>query len=133
MPPHREGGQAQYRTEADPARNGGELAPTLAWLRSSLAEDLQLADIAQHAAVSTRTLVRRFRQECGTTPLQWLIGQRLDHARELLETTTLPVEEVARRTGFRTSASLRQHFARRLGTSPLRYRRTFQQPARVPA
>lgn len=129
MPPHREGGQAQYLASAGPAADGGELAPTLAWLRSCLAEDLELADIARHAAMSTRTLVRRFRQECGTTPLQWLIRQRLDHARELLETTTLPVEEVARRTGFRTSASLRQHFARRLGTSPLRYRRTFRPPA----
>ncbi|RIQ21502.1 GlxA family transcriptional regulator [Jiangella rhizosphaerae] len=133
MPPHREGGQAQYRTEADDARDGGELVPTLAWMRSRLADDLQLADIARHASMSTRTLVRRFRQECGTTPLQWLIRQRLDSARELLETTAVPVEEVARRAGFGTSASLRQHFARRLGTSPLRYRRTFRQPERVPA
>lgn len=128
MPPHREGGQAQYVTPADPAADS-PLAPTLSWLRASIGDDVQLADIARHAAMSTRTLVRRFRQECGTTPLQWVIGQRVDVARELLETTDLPVEEVARRTGFRTSASLRQHFARRLGTSPLRYRHTFRQPA----
>ncbi len=130
MPPHREGGQAQYLTAVDPAAHAGStLAPTLTWLRDHVADDHQLADIARHAAMSTRTLVRRFRQECGTTPLQWLIRQRVDVARELLETTDLPVEEVARRTGFGTSASLRQHFARRLGTSPLRYRHTFRQPA----
>ncbi|WP_116951250.1 GlxA family transcriptional regulator [Jiangella endophytica] len=133
MPPHREGGQAQYLPAADPADDGGRLAPTLTWMRAGLADDLQLADIARHAAMSTRTLVRRFREECGTTPLQWLIRQRVEHARELLETTTLPVEEVARRAGFRTSASLRQHFARRLGTSPLRYRQTFHwAPTQVP-
>ncbi|SEF17927.1 GlxA family transcriptional regulator [Jiangella alba] len=130
MPPHREGGQAQYLPAAGGDPGGSALAPTLAWLRASLADDHQLADIARHAAMSTRTLVRRFRAECGTTPLQWLIRQRVDHARELLETTSLPVEEVARQAGFHTSASLRQHFARLLGTSPLRYRRTFQQ---VPA
>jgi transcriptional regulator GlxA family with amidase domain len=129
MPPHREGGQAQYLAFAEPPASGASLAPTLSWMRARLADDLQLADIARHAAMSTRTLIRRFRDECGTTPLQWLIRQRLDRARTLLETTTLSVEEVARASGFGTSVSLRQHFARTLGTSPLRYKRSFQDAA----
>ncbi|MBM7787110.1 GlxA family transcriptional regulator [Tenggerimyces flavus] len=127
MPPHRDGGQAQYLTYADAGTSAdGSLEPTLTWLRTRLGEEVSLAEIAQHAMVSPRTLLRRFRSETGTTPLRWLIHQRLDRARQLLETTDLTVDEVAKASGLTTALSLRQHFARHLATTPTQYRRTFQ-------
>ncbi len=90
-----------------------------------LHEPLTVAAMARHAACSERTFARRFRAETGTTPLQWLLGQRVLHARRLLEATDLPVEHVADAAGFGTAASLRAHFRRATATTPLAYRRTF--------
>lgn len=126
MPPHRDGGQAQYLSYADSAAPDGSLEPTLTWLGTRLGDAISLAEIASHAAVSPRTLLRRFREQTGTTPLRWLIHQRLDRARQLLETTDLTVDEVAKASGLSTALSLRQHFARHLGTTPTQYRRAFQ-------
>jgi transcriptional regulator GlxA family with amidase domain len=81
--------------------------------------------MARRAAVSPRTFARRFREETGTTPLQWLLSQRVIEARRLLEETDLPIEEIASRAGFGTAASLRDHFRRATSTSPTAYRRTF--------
>jgi transcriptional regulator GlxA family with amidase domain len=124
-PPHREGGQAQFfKPELPPS--SGSLEPTRRWAAERLAEPLGVAEMSRHAGVSPRTFARRFRAETGTTPLQWLLSQRVLEARRLLEATDLPVEEIAWRTGFGTAASLRDHFRRATSTTPTAYRRSFQ-------
>jgi transcriptional regulator GlxA family with amidase domain len=123
--PHRDGGQAQF-FRPEPTRDGGSLEPTRRWALTRLAEPLDVAAMARHAGVSPRTFARRFREETGTTPLQWLLMQRVLEARRLLEDSDLPVEEVAWRCGFGTSASLREHFRRATATTPTAYRRSFQ-------
>jgi transcriptional regulator GlxA family with amidase domain len=91
-----------------------------------LAEPLTIEDMAAHAGWAPRTFARRFVAETGTTPARWLAAQRLDHARRLLETTDLSVDQVAGRSGLGTGANLRLHLARRLGVTPTAYRRTYQ-------
>jgi AraC family transcriptional regulator, transcriptional activator FtrA len=122
--PHREGGQAQFVTAPFPVvpRRDG-LAPVLEWMSENLQEPQTVELLAQLAAVSPRTLARRFRESTGTTPLRWLTHQRVGRAQELLETTDLPVETIAHRTGFGTAANLRGHFRRATGTSPAEHRR----------
>ena len=124
--PHRDGGQAQFieRPLADEA--AGSLEATRAWALSRLREPLDVRAMARHACVSERTFARRFRSETGTTPLQWLLGQRVLEARRLLERTDLPVEAIADRAGFGSAASLREHFARATATTPTAYRRAFR-------
>ena len=124
MPLQRDGGQAQIVDYVRP-ENGRSLEPVMRWLEENLATDLTLEAVAERAKTSVRTLNRRFRAQTGTTPLQWLIGRRLQRARELLETTDLSVEEVASWCGFGTAIALRQHFRRTVGTTPLAYRQTF--------
>jgi transcriptional regulator GlxA family with amidase domain len=134
--PHRDGGQAQFlrapEDDAPAPRADGSLEPTRAWARERLAEPLTVEAMARHANVSPRTFARRFREETGTTPLQWLLARRVLEARRLLEESDLPVEEVAAVAGFGNAASLRDHFRRATATTPTAYRRTFQaigQPA----
>ncbi|MEJ7633460.1 helix-turn-helix domain-containing protein [Aeromicrobium sp.] len=123
--PHRDGGQAQFvrtpmgQTEAD------TLAPLLAWASDHLDEQLSVERLAAHAHMSPRTFARRFRDETGTTPLQWLTSQRLAQAEELLENSSLPVEQIAGRVGFGNAATLRHHFSIARGTTPQQYRKTF--------
>lgn len=124
-PPHREGGQAQF-FKAEPAAGTGTLEPTRRWAAERLDEPLEVAAMSRHAGVSPRTFARRFRDETGTTPLQWLLSQRVLEARRLLEETDLPVETIAWRVGFGTAASLRDHFRRATATTPTAYRRSFQ-------
>jgi transcriptional regulator GlxA family with amidase domain len=124
VPPHRDGGQAQY-IEAPLAPHEVELAPVLRWAVEHLDAELTVALLARRAHMSERTFARRFRAQTGTTPAGWVARQRLLRAQELLEGTELGVEEVARRSGFGAAAALRHHFARSLGTSPQAYRRTF--------
>jgi AraC family transcriptional activator FtrA len=124
--PHRDGGQAQFVEAPVPVVDEHGLEPTRAWATQRLREPLTVAAMARHAACSERTFARRFRAETGTTPLQWLLGQRVLHARRLLEATDLPVEHVADAAGFGTAASLRAHFRRATATTPLAYRRTFR-------
>jgi transcriptional regulator GlxA family with amidase domain len=123
--PHREGGQAQFATRP-PAAAGGSLEATRRWARERLGEPLDVAVMSAHAGVSPRTFARRFREETGTTPLQWLLAQRVLEARRLLEESELPVEAVAWRCGFGTAASLRDHFRRATATTPTAYRSAFQ-------
>lgn len=123
--PVRPGGQAQFTDTPLPAETGTSLADTRAWAMTRLDRPLTLTDLARHAAVSVRTLTRRFHAETGLSPLQWLLHQRLERARELLETTTLPVEQVARASGLGTADSLRQHLQRRVGLTPSDYRSSF--------
>src|SRR5437870_5738742 len=128
VPPHRDGGQAQYVQDPIPAGNGADLfADTLAWLQEHLDEAVTVEDLARRSAMSPRTFARRFRAVTGTTPLQWVLRQRVLLAQRLLESTDEPVERIAERCGFGSAAGLRQHFHRLVRTSPIAYRRTFQQ------
>ncbi|MFE7170388.1 GlxA family transcriptional regulator [Streptomyces sp. NPDC057616] len=122
--PQRDAAQAQLVVHKAPHPSGDSLEPTMRWLRENLGEPLTLADIATHAGVSPRTLNRRFRQQAGTTPMQWRLRLRIRHAQELLETTTMSVDQIARHCGFGTAVALRQHFARRVHRSPLAYRQS---------
>jgi transcriptional regulator GlxA family with amidase domain len=122
--PHREGGQAQF-FKAPAPEVSGSLEPTRRWIAERLGEPLDVAAMSRHAGVSPRTFARRFRAETGTTPLQWLLAQRVLEARRLLEESDLPVEAVAWRSGFGNAASLREHFRRATATTPSAYRRTF--------
>ena len=126
VPPWREGGQSQYIDRHVPEPGTDGTAPTRAWALGRLAEPLDLAALAGHARMSVRTFSRRFRAETGTSPGTWLTAQRVAHARRLLETTDLPVDAVAARSGLGTGASLRQHMRAALGVSPLAYRKTFR-------
>ncbi|MFI7130443.1 GlxA family transcriptional regulator [Nonomuraea sp. NPDC050153] len=125
MPPWRDGGQAQYIDRHLPEAGGGTAA-TRDWMLAHLDRPLDLTALAEHARMSVRTFTRRFRDETGVSPARWLNGQRVQHARQLLETTDLGVEEVARKAGFGTAVSLRQHLHAAVGVSPLAYRHTFR-------
>jgi len=124
VPPHRDGGQAQYVDTPLPC-DADTLAPLLAWMVENLEEELSVPDLAARAFVSERTFARRFRAETGTTPAAWVTRQRVVRAQEMLERSDASIEEIARLCGFGTAAVLRHHFARTLGTSPQAYRRTF--------
>jgi transcriptional regulator GlxA family with amidase domain len=104
----------------------GSLEETRRWAAERLHEPLDVAAMARQASVSPRTFARRFREETGTTPLQWLLNQRVQEARRLLEGTDLPIETIAWRAGFGTAASLREHFRRVTATTPTAYRRSFR-------
>jgi transcriptional regulator GlxA family with amidase domain len=125
-PPQRAGGQAQYVERLRPDASGDQLAPLRTWLLGHLTEPIDLDTIAGSAGMSRRTLVRRFREETGTSPMAWLTDARLDRARELLELTDEPVENLGRLTGLGSPASMRAIFHRRLGTSPYEYRTMFR-------
>ncbi len=126
VPPHRDGGQAQYVDQPLPRRDDDGLAALLDWVLARLDEPLTLATMAKRANVSVRTLVRRFEAATGTTPLQWVLAQRVRRAQHLLESSDEPVERVAALAGFGSAANLRQHFTRVVGVAPLGYRRTFR-------
>ncbi|MEU8517348.1 helix-turn-helix domain-containing protein [Kitasatospora sp. NPDC048722] len=126
VPPWRDGGQAQYIRRPVPEPTGTSTASTQAWAVERLAAPLTVAELAAHAHTSVRTFARRFREETGTTPVQWLTRQRVDLARHLLETTDWPVDLVARRAGLGTGASLRHHLRAAVGVGPQAYRRTFR-------
>ncbi len=125
MPPHRDGGQAQYVQDPIPSEAGGGLATVLQWAQANLRRALRVEDLARKAAMSPRTFARRFRQETGTTPHQWLTHQRLMAAQRRLEKTGEGIDRIAEAVGLQTAATLRQHFSRVLGTTPAAYRRRF--------
>jgi transcriptional regulator GlxA family with amidase domain len=129
MPPWRDGGQAQYIERPVPDGVGPGTAPTREWSLARLGEPLTLHAMAGHARMSVRTFTRRFRAETGLSPARWLVRQRIDHARRLLETTDLGIDQIARRAGFGTAAALRQQFHQAVGVAPSAYRRTFRPPA----
>jgi AraC family transcriptional regulator, transcriptional activator FtrA len=129
VPPQRDGGQRQYVEAPVPKCEADTLEPVLTWALERLDDDLDVERLARKALLSERTFARRFRAETGTTPHQWVTGQRVLLARRLLEETDLSVEEVARRSGLGTAAMLRHHFTRVVGANPVSYRRTFRQTA----
>ncbi|MBL0887203.1 GlxA family transcriptional regulator [Myceligenerans indicum] len=126
VPPHRDGGQAQYIQRPVPDARGPGTAATRAWILRRLDRPPTLAEMAAHAAMSVRTFTRRFREETGESPGQWLIRERVDAARQYLEDTDLAVERIAARCGFGTAQSLRAHMQAALDVTPTQYRRTFR-------
>ncbi|MEM9565700.1 MAG: transcriptional regulator FtrA [Actinomycetota bacterium] len=130
VPPHRDGGQAQYapRPHLDDGVASGQRSPVaraMDWAAGRLDQPLTVDDLARSVALSPRTFTRRFAEQVGTSPYRWLIAQRLGRARDLLETSDLPIDEVAIDSGFLTAAALRHHFGQQLGTTPSAYRRSF--------
>ncbi|MFF2847330.1 helix-turn-helix domain-containing protein [Streptomyces sp. NPDC058001] len=126
VPPHRDGGQAQFVTTPVPAPGNHPLAELFPWVIQRLDHPLTVEDLARQARMSSRHLGRHFRSVTGTTPLQWLLTQRIRHAQELLETTDDTVDTIAAATGMGTAATLRRHFNRTVGVPPDTYRRTFR-------
>jgi transcriptional regulator GlxA family with amidase domain len=129
VPPHRSGGQAQFietPVVADP--QGSSLERTREWIRRNIAQPLTIGAMADHARMSQRNFARRFVQESGVSPLQWLLGQRVFVARELLERSDLSIKQIAARTGYGTPMSLREQFKRHVGTTPVAYREAFRRP-----
>jgi transcriptional regulator GlxA family with amidase domain len=130
VPLHRPGGQAQYIETPMPSLRDSDLfAETIGWLRGHLDEPVTVSDLAARSAMSPRTFARRFLASTGTTPLAWIVRERLRLAQRMLETSDLPVEVVARTSGFGSPDNLRKHFSRELRTNPQAYRRTFSEPA----
>jgi AraC family transcriptional regulator, transcriptional activator FtrA len=133
MPPHRDGGQAQYIESPMPDVAEHDLVGrTLVWIQENLDREMSIDALAREAAMSPRTFMRHFKATTGTTPLDWILRQRIDLARRLLETTDLPVEIIAQRSGFGSPVTLRHHFGQRLQTSPQAYRRTFRSAGPAP-
>lgn len=126
VPPHRDGGQAQYIERPVPDLQQAGTTGARAWALGRLHEPIQLRDMAAQESMSVRTFTRRFREEVGVSPGQWLTQQRVERARHLLESTELSVDQVARDAGFGTAQSMRQHLQAALGVTPTAYRRTFR-------
>lgn len=126
VPPHRSGGQAQFVTTPIPAQDDHPLADLLPWVITRLDQPLTVEKLARQANMSSRNLGRVFRSVTGTTPLQWLLVQRIRRAQELLEVTDDNVDTIASATGMGTATTLRRHFNRTVGVSPDTYRRTFR-------
>lgn len=131
--PHRDGDQAQFverplleHRDADPLRD------TIEWASAHLDSQLTVETLAAHACMSRRSFTRRFREATGTTPARWVLAQRLDAARALLETTKLSIEHVAARCGFRSVVTFRQNFVSAFATTPTLYRRRFARTADIP-
>ncbi|MFE5753752.1 helix-turn-helix domain-containing protein [Streptomyces massasporeus] len=130
VPPHRAGGQAQFVTAPVPERDDHPLAALFPWIIERLDQPLTVEDLARRAGMSSRHLGRHFRAVTGTTPLQWLLTQRIRHAQELLEKTDDGVDTIAAATGMGTATTLRRHFNRTVGVPPDAYRRTFRSRTR---
>ncbi|CAO0830990.1 GlxA family transcriptional regulator [Streptomyces microflavus] len=132
VPPHRDGGQAQYIHRPVPEPQFATTTAARAWALGRLDRPIQLRDMARQESMSVRTFTRRFREEVGASPGQWLTQQRVERARHLLETSDLSIDQVARDAGFGTATSLRQHLQAALGVPPTVYRRTFRASADTP-
>ncbi len=131
VPPHRDGGQAQYIEQPVPTSVDvdADLRAVLAWVEGNLERQLTVEELARRAAMTPRTFARRFKAATGTTPLQWILHQRVVASQRMLETTTLSVDEIAATVGFGSAAALRQHFTKVVGSTPSAYRSTFRHAA----
>jgi transcriptional regulator GlxA family with amidase domain len=129
-PLHRSGGQAQFilrnRAPAKHIAARTELDDVLAWIEQDAHRDLTLRELAERAAMSVRTLNRRFQAETGQTPMQWVTGVRVRHAQQLLESTMYGVEKIGRDVGFSSPANFREQFRRLTGVAPQGYRNSFR-------
>jgi transcriptional regulator GlxA family with amidase domain len=129
VPPHRDGGQAQFVERPVAPTSCDTLAETIEWMQRHLGEQMSVSELAGQAAMSPRTFARRFVQETGTTPQRWLIGQRILLAEQLLEESDLTVDRIAERAGFGNATALRHHFRTWRATTPQAYRRLFRNSA----
>ena len=128
IPPHREGGQAQFIEQPMAASTqDAQVNRLLDYLRENLTQQHTVDELATRTAMSRRTFTRHFSKATGMTLVEWLVNERLQRTRELLETTSLPVERISDLVGFQTPVSLRQHFRKRFQVSPRDWRRTFGQ------
>lgn len=128
VPLTREAGQAQYIRDENLGATG--LTATLLWIEEHARQPVTVADIARTAAVSARTLNRRFADELGVTPSAWLTRARVRRAQGLLETTDWPIDRIADESGLGSATNLRARFASLVGTSPARYRTALSTTAR---
>ncbi|GAA1759276.1 helix-turn-helix domain-containing protein [Luedemannella helvata] len=127
VPPHRDGGQAQFIQAPVPDTDGADpVGASMTWALERLDEPLSVAAMAARAHMSTRSYLRHFARRTGTSPIRWLIAQRVQASLPLLEAGATPVEDVARRVGFETAVTFRHHFTRAMRTSPSAYRRAFR-------
>ncbi|WP_158888525.1 helix-turn-helix domain-containing protein [Amycolatopsis anabasis] len=127
IPPHRDGGQAQYiesPVAADPEDD--RIARSISWALEHLTEPISVDTLAARANMSARTYLRHFARCVGTSPIKWLIARRIQASLPLLETTETPIERVATSVGFDTAVTFRQHFGEAMHTSPSAYRRAFR-------
>ncbi|MCG7632903.1 helix-turn-helix domain-containing protein [Gordonia McavH-238-E] len=125
--PHRDGGQAQFTRQPVPTTSAeNPIGQVIEWSLEHLDKRLTVDSLAIRACMSKRSFLRRFKAATGTTPAQWVLQQRLDRARVLLESTDLPIESIAQRCGFGSSVTMRQNFATSFATSPATYRRQFR-------
>lgn len=125
MSPHRLGGQAQFVQRVTLLAGSGDLGDILRWLEDNVEKPISLNDVARRAGMSRRSVTRHFRDQTGAPPLRWLLNARVERAKELLSSTNLSVEEIARKAGFGSGATFRHHFTRIAGVSPRLYRRAF--------
>jgi transcriptional regulator GlxA family with amidase domain len=126
VPPHRDGGQAQYVDRPVADSSGDTLGEVIGWMQHNLDRLVTVEQLAGLAAMSPRSFARRFVAETGTTPQRWLIGQRVLLAQHLLEDTDETIDLIAERAGFGNAATFRHHFRSWRGTTPNAYRRTFR-------
>lgn len=131
VPPWRDGGQAQYIEHPVPDATAHDTSAAREWALQNLHRPLTLSDLAEHSNMSLRTFARRFNEEVGLSPGRWVIQQRVDRARHLLESTDLPIDDIAGQVGFAGGTSLREHLHAAIGVTPLAYRRTFRGAAVV--
>lgn len=130
LPAYREGGQAQYIARPIPKERGGRVAPLMDHIRQSLNSEWTNEDMARSAGLTPRTLLRRFKESTGESPQNWLVSERIERAKELLESSALSIAEIAEATGFITPETLRHHFKRKVGISPTHYKNGFCRPVR---
>jgi AraC family transcriptional regulator, transcriptional activator FtrA len=130
IPPHREGGQAQFVPRPVAADERGRLAKLLDWIRAHLAAEHTIESLAAHASMSARTLQREFKVATGLSPYAWIVRERIERAKELLESGRLPAQRIAERVGMGSAESLRHHFRARVGATPAQYRARFSRRAR---
>ena len=131
VPPHRDGGQAQFVEQPVPTSVDvdADLRAVLQWVEGNLDRELTVDELARRAAMTPRTFARRFKAATGTTPLQWVLHQRVVAAQRLLEASSVSIDEVAATVGFASAAALRQHFTKVVGSTPSAYRATFRHVA----
>jgi transcriptional regulator GlxA family with amidase domain len=123
-PLSRDGGQAQF-IRHEPPQSTDSLAPVLEWMGANLNKEMDVDSLARRARTSPRTFARRFRDQTGTTPLQWLLAARVRRAQELLETSRRPIDDIALRCGFESSITFRARFRKLVGLNPSAFRQRF--------